>query len=108
FSNLTIGDAWLIGIGITLGGFNQIRGGHFNDNVGSSGIDDSSATNETISGVEAKNNGATNVSLNSPFSLIDHSELSSTRAKHGLVLGHEGFPCNGCRALDNTVRNNAR
>jgi hypothetical protein len=106
FLNLQITDGWENGLAIALGKFNQIEKGYYSNN-GSSGIDDSSSDHEHIAHLEALSNRSSAVSLNSPYSTIEDVNAESTKAAAGITLGHEGYPCNGCRAIANNVRNNA-
>jgi len=109
FDNLGVRDGWDIGMSLALSTNNITTGGHFFLNTLGSGIDDSSGDHNKYVGVDCHNNAGGCLSLNSPYSEViggNFDNETGAVSGNGLVMGHVGFPCNGCRATSVEAKGN--
>ena len=68
-------------------------------------ISGAGATNNLIANIDAKNCGASSVSCDSTYSIVDQIRSMNNQFQNGLNLGHTGKPATGTRASNIEVTN---
>jgi parallel beta-helix repeat protein len=105
--NCSVSAAWNEGLTLRLSTYNQIFGGHYNNNTLGSGVDDTSGSRNAYMGVEAISNGASCMSLNSTYNQAIGCRCESSTT-HGMAVGDTGFDATGTIVRDCIFLNNTK